>query len=189
MADGSFPQPPLGYTALRRYLRSGLSTQARQVWWPSLPRVPDGEGINAFAGSELATNRYKWANADVVMTKDRSLNEKVTFILQLIVNQFQLFDQQLVATLTRILLIELNEISTVFSVLYDVISRADWYIAPDAASHRIRFEVFRQLLERNNSRFYNDLMQISAIDDDHLDMIFTNLFVDILPEDSVKRLV
>ena len=60
MGDSNFPRPPLGYTALRRELRNGLSAQARQIWWPSLPRIPDGSGIDAFSNvSELATNRYK----------------------------------------------------------------------------------------------------------------------------------
>lgn len=63
------------------------------------------------------------------------------------------------------------------------------FFATDEAQHRTRFETLRMLIERNNSSFYDSLMNINALDDKYLDIFFTKFFVDVLPADSVKRLV
>lgn len=190
MGESNFPRPPLGYTALRRELRLGLSTQARQIWWPSLPRVPDGEGINEFSDiKELATNRYKWANANTELDPESSNDVKAMYVVQLVVNQYNLFDQDLAMVLARILVKELADISLAFSTLCDVMDRGPWFLAMDAAQHRVRFETLRMLIERNSKPFYQSLMTINALSDDYLDIFFTRLFVDVLPKDSVKRFV
>jgi hypothetical protein len=190
MSDANFPRPPVGYTALRRQLRIGLSTQARQIWWPSLPRIADGDGINEFTNiSELAGNRYKWANADRDLEPNASLEVKVLYVVQLLVNQYHLFDEELTMTLARMLVKELADISLAFSTLCDVMDRGPWFIAMDAAQHRIRFETLRLLVQKNNKNFYDSLLAINALDDQYLDIFFTKLFVDVLPEDSVKKLM
>lgn len=188
--EGNFPRPPLGYTALRRQLRLGLSTQARQHWWPSLPRIPDGEGIEEFTNiKELATNRYKWANADSKLDPSTTADVKAIYIVQLIVNQYNLFDQELAMTLARVLVKELPDVALVFSTLCDMMDRGPWFLAIDAAQHRIRFETLRMLVEKNNKSFYAALMAIKALDDKFLDIFFTRLFVDVFPDDIVLRFV
>lgn len=189
-AEGNFPQPPLGYSALRRSLRMGLSSAARLQWWPSLPRIPDGDGINEFTNvRELGSNRYRWANADVNLDPSSSVDVKAVYLVQLLVKQYQLFDEELVLTLTKVLVKELSDVSLVFSTLCDVMDRGSWFIPADAAQHRIRFETLRMLIEKNNKQFYQQLLQIDALTDKHLDIIFTKLFVDVLPADAVARFV
>ena len=190
MSETNFPQPPLGYTALRRELRTGLSTQARQIWWPNLPRIPDGAGITVFSNvSELATNRYKWANADVNFDPNSSIDVKALYIVQLIVNQFQLFDQELITTLAKIIAKELSNVALAFSTLCEVMDRGQWFFPTDAAMQRTRFETFRQLLNRYDANFFDVLQRINGLDDKYMELFFTKLFVDLLPDDSVKRLV
>ena len=189
--DVSFPKPPLGYTALRRVLRAGLSHQARQQWWPSLPRIPDGDGINSFQNiQELATNRLKWADSTREFdNKGSTLEQKVAYVVQLLNNQYHMSDPDLLMPLIQFVTKELIDIAAAFSTLCDVCDRGEWFFAVEPSQHRVRLETFRVLLERNNSGLYGTLKRIGALEDRFLNIFFINLFVDVFPDESVMRTV
>lgn len=189
--SGAFPQPPLGYSALRRCLRNGLSLQARQTWWPSLPRIPDGDGINSFDNlQELATNRMKWADPDGLSRQlGNSHVAKINFLLQLLHNQFHVFDLTLIAPMTRIVIRDMESVQLAFCVMCDVCERADWFMPTDPAMHRVRLSAFAVLLRRHNAALADQLQQLDALQDAHLNLFFVGLFDELLPEDSVRQLV
>ena len=68
------------------------------------------------------------ANADQNLDPNSSLEVKVLYVIQLIVNQYHLFDQELAMSLTRILIKGLADVALAFSTLCDVMDRGPWYV-------------------------------------------------------------
>lgn len=76
-----------------------------------------------------------------------------------------------------------------FSVLYDILQRPEWFIRPSLFWHRVRLNVFRQIVRSTIPKTCDSLEELQLLDEKHLNEIFVFFFTNCFPLDQSKRVV
>ena len=105
--NSQYPEIPLSFEKLKSQTRSGLSSEARQYWWPFFPSLAKGANIDHYPNiAETAENRFQWAKNNLsggLLKEDSSSNSSVILnaqnILLLLSNQFEIQESALILPL------------------------------------------------------------------------------------------
>ena len=64
-----------------------------------------------------------------------------------------------------------------------------WYSIPSLTAHRYKLHTFRELTKRCMKNTYAILLELGALDEPHLNLIFVDRLADLLPEQYFYRVV
>ena len=199
--DGCFPEMPISYSALKHALRTGLSAEARLVWWPFLPSILPGTLVveNPNIG-ETSIKRYEWAKArfasnTTVTGQDTNehitdaLGDRTAEVLSLVSGLHDMEEPELIKHLIDILVLMIPRIEVVFQTTCEILDRPDWFISPTAVNHRLKLFTFRELVKQYLPKVSAKLEKIEALGAEFLNLIFVEFFMSLLPFPFVARII
>jgi len=209
VAQGSFPDIPIAFRELKQDLRGGLMPEARQFWWPLLPRVLPHSTLKTDPHiKSIATTLYLKTKQMVprssslygspqvgtsYRTRSVSLNahysSRVEELLELISVQHDLPEPGLLLPLLDILVRIIPSIDLCLQMCFDITSRQEWFIALNGEEHRLNHFTFKELLKKDLFAEYTALEDAGALNSASLNLIFVDFFQLLLPFQSVVRVL
>lgn len=206
---GKYPTIPITYEDLKKDIRSGLTAEARQFWWPILPTIHQGEDLLKLPNiQELSNKRYLWAKQH---SDHHSLNEKkeesggesgesegtsrddrhdrVDEIVSLLTSMYDLKEPGLVKTYVSILVLMIPSIDICFHTCCATLDRPDWFISPSAVNHRLKLYTFKELVKKYLPKEAVALERIGGLNSEFLNLLFIDLFFSLMPTPDVMRVM
>mmetsp|Transcript_2692 Transcript_2692/g.4044 ORF Transcript_2692/g.4044 Transcript_2692/m.4044 type:complete len:538 (+) Transcript_2692:191-1804(+) len=191
---GSFPDIPISYDSLREQVYGGLMPDARQYWWPLLPRIVSGEHIRKYPNIKaMSTVRYKSAlggrvsvdTNDTGAEQTNRLNEVVCLLSDL----YDIQDQESVRQLVGVLIDIIPSSDICFHTCCDILDQPHSIVARNAHDHRVKLHVFRELIEEHLPQADVVLLtHLGVLEDRFLNLIFVDFFTSIISNTHVLRI-
>lgn len=210
MASGR--RVPIEYAALKQTCREGLRfAETRQYWWPMLPALHkyiDGATADSDLSALIVTDRpdiTKVAEAlsveqaeplldHVSMSKYQPTDEvelidSVSKNLCYFLKNKKGVDTTFLNPLIRLIVKEMRRIDLTYLIIQDILDRPTKFVEPTYEGIFIVNSTFREMLKEYMPQTAVSLSRIGALDDGYLNMMFVDLFVELLPEQQVLRIV
>lgn len=200
---------PFDYWDLRKAARDGFEQEDRRFYWPHIVTFPPKSPVAVLPNTPLVAQRMydrflalsvhtssKLNKAalssngdDKGMLSSVTVNDVVVDVMEAICAHYPVNLPGLLEPLVKLVAPVLNNSAVCFYFFCSYMDKSYWYSIPNITAHRYKLNTFRTLCQRCMKNTYASLVDIGALEEPHLSMIFVTYFTKLLPIKFVYRVL
>jgi hypothetical protein len=174
-----------------------------QFWWPIFVRFSSKKDMEVLPDISLIARRKlvkmnesvtdrKTFMVPVDLSWNEDTNENIAYnVVRMLVGnpEINMEDPGLVQPFIMHISNIISNTAICYSMVADMLQSPRWYMSSSVTNYRIKLLTFKQLLKRRFGSLHSTLVTIGGLEDSHLNLIFVDMFTDLLPTDIVNRVV
>lgn len=218
-SSGILLKVPITYTELKLQIRSnGIVNHQRSIWWivisnlnipiseeksKIIDNIPDIDEIaknldNLYSNSKKAS--FVESLESTIYTSDsiKSSNEQeesfanlLEIVISLVNTRKLVYDIKLLVSLIDILLTSkvFDDVNRLFLLISNIASSEDKFISSTYENHMRKILAFRHILSIHLPKTFKKLLELGALEIEHLNLIFVRFFKDLFSFDVILNII